>query len=318
MLGSMICRKLIEAGYEVTAMCLPSSKAMTLEGMTLKIIKGDILDMQFLDTEIAGHDYLIHVAAMTNVWPRRIEHLKKVNIEGSRNVKEACQRHNIERMVYIGSASSFSPGSKEQPGNESSPFTWNKFGMDYIDSKYAAQQELIKAYKEENFPVITINPTFMIGPYDSGPSSGAMLLNLYKKKVPGYSTGGKNFVFSGDVAQAVVNALTKGRLGECYIAGHENLEFKEFFTKACNVMGRKFTLKKVPQFLILGMGGLNSSIARISKKPPKLSYGMASMASVSQYFSPAKAVKELDMPQTPIEEAIASSLNWFKENNYIS
>lgn len=83
-------------------------------------------------------------------------------------------------------------------------------------------------------------------------------------------------------------------------------------------MGRKFTLKKVPQFLIMGMGGLNSSIARISGKPPKLSYGMAAMASVSQYFSPAKAVEELNMPQTPIKEAIQASLDWFKENNYIS
>lgn len=318
MLGSMICRKLLDAGYAVTAMCLPSSEAKTLKGLKLELVKGDILDKEFIDSSIKGHDLVIHVAAMTNVWPRRIELLRKVNIEGSRNVREACAKHQVERMIYIGSASSFSEGTKENPGNESSEFTWSKFGMDYIDSKYAAQLEFIKAYKEEKFPVIIINPTFMIGPYDSGPSSGAMLLNLYKKKVPGYSTGGKNFVYSGDVAQAVVNALSMGRLGECYIAGNQNLEFREFFQKACEVMGRKFTLKKVPQFLIMGMGGLNSSIARIIGKAPKLSYGMAAMASVSQYFTAAKAVKELNMPQTPIKEAIKESLDWFKENNYIS
>lgn len=318
MLGSMICRYLLKEGYSVTAMTLPSSKFTTLDGLALEKVSGNILDKSGLKGLMQGHQYVIHVAAMTNVWPRRIEHLRNVNISGTMNVKEIASELGMERMVYIGSASSFTPGTKENPGNEDSAFSWNKFGMDYIDSKYEAQQLLFKAFEEENFPVIVVNPTFMIGPYDSGPSSGAMLLNLYRKKVPGYSEGGKNFVYSGDVAQAVVNALSMGRLGQCYIAGNENLEFREFFQIASNVMERKFNLKKVPQFLILGIGAMNSGIARIRSKSPKISYGMASMASVSQYFSVEKARKELNLPQTPIETAIKESLQWFKDNGYIS
>ncbi len=317
MLGSMICRKLLLKGYEVTAMCLPSSNSNTLKGLDIKIIKGNILDLGLLNNELKNHNYVIHVAAMTTVWPRKSEILKKVNIEGTKNVHKACVKNNVSRMVYVGSASSFTPGTKENPGDEQTPFTWGKFGMDYINSKYEAQQFLINEHKQNQFPVITINPTFMIGPFDSGPSSGAMLINLFKEKVPGYSEGGKNFVYSGDVAQAIVNALTKGKLGECYIAGNENLEFKEFFQKATKIIGREFKLRKFPQFLVLSVGAVKSIIARITKKAPNISYGMASMASVSQFLSNKKAVKELEMPQTPIESAIKESLNWFKENGYI-
>ncbi len=317
MLGSMICRVLLKKEYEVTALSLPNSQSTTLDGLELRIIKGDILDEDFILEQSRGHDAVIHVAAMTNVWPRRIEKVKAVNIQGTMNIKNAVQVHGMERMVFIGSASSFKEGSKNKPGNEDSGFEGDRFGMDYIDSKYEAQQYLIKAHKEEHLPVIVVNPTFMIGPYDSGPSSGIMVLNLYKNKVPGYNTGGKNFVYSGDVATAAVNALTMGRLGECYIAGNQNLEYKEFFEKTAEVMNKKFSLKKIPNSLVLAFGALSSVVARVTKKPPVLSYGMAEVAQIDQYFDCSKAVSELEMPQTPIEEGIKECLQWFKENDYL-
>ena len=318
MLGSMICRVLLDKSYKVTALCLPGSKTGTLDGLELDKVSGDILDRDFLEKATENHDYVIHVAAMTNVWPRRIDKVKQVNIEGTRNVKEIAEKHQMQRMVYIGSASSFKEGPKTNPGNEKSGFKGDRFGMDYIDSKYHAQIELLKNYKEDGFPVIVVNPTFMIGPYDSGPSSGVMLMNLYKEKVPGYNKGGKNFVYSGDVAVAAVNALTKGRLGECYIAGNKNLEYKEFFSMASKVMGRKFKLKYIPNSIVLVFGAASSVIARIRNKPPVLSYGMAEVAQMDQYFDCSKAVKELNMPQTPIKDAIKESLDWFHENGYLS
>ncbi|MFY0644807.1 MAG: NAD-dependent epimerase/dehydratase family protein [Bacteroidia bacterium] len=318
MLGSMICRVLLEKSYEVTALCLPSSNTGTLDGLNLTKVSGDILDKEFLESAMNEHDYVIHVAAMTNVWPRRIERVKRVNIEGTKNVKDIAEKLQMKRMVYIGSASSFKEGPKTKPGNEDSGFKGDRFGMDYIDSKYHAQIELLKNFREDGFPVIVVNPTFMIGPYDSGPSSGVMLMNLYKDKVPGYNKGGKNFVYSGDVAVAAVNALTKGRLGECYIAGSKNLEYKEFFSLASEVMGRKFKLKFIPNAIVLAFGAASSVIARIRKKAPVLSYGMAEVAQMDQYFDCSKAIKELDMPQTPIRQAIQESLDWFKKNDYLS
>jgi dihydroflavonol-4-reductase len=317
MLGSSICRELLKQGYEVKAMCLPGRNTSTLDGLQIEIVLGDILDKNFMRQELQGCMYIIHVAALTNVWPRRLQILREVNIQGTKNVMEVAEELNITRMVHIGTASSFGHGSKEYPGDESKAFIGWKYGMDYIDSKYIVQQMLLDHHAKTGFPIIIINPTFMIGPYDSGPTSGKMLIELFKGNVQGYSIGGKNFVCSMDVAQAVVNALTKGVPGQCYIAGNENLEYREFFMKACKTLNKKFKLKAIPPLFILLAGALSSFAARITGTPPKFSYGMAVIGNMKHFFSSSKARQELNMPQTPIEVGIEQCMEWFNANGYL-
>lgn len=317
MLGSSICRKLIEQQYTVKAACLHPERAHTISSLPIEIVYGNILDTQFLVREMRGCDYVIHVAASTSVWPRRCRLVNEINILGTEQVMEVAQFHNVQRMVHIGSASSFGHGCRQRPGNEKRLFDGWKYGMDYIESKYRAQQILLAQHEKNGFPVVIVNPTYMIGPYDAGPSSGRMLLNLYRNAIPGYSSGGKNFVCSQDVAVAAVHALQLGRVGECYIAGNQNMSFKDFFKTASSVMGKKFTLKPVPHPLILFAGAFHSTWARVSGKAPKLSYGVAQMANVQQYFSAEKAVRELQMPQTPIEVGIGQCMHWFNENGYL-
>jgi dihydroflavonol-4-reductase len=317
MLGSSICRELLNQNYKVKAMCLPHSEAATLVGLPIEIVKGDILDKDYLLKAMIDCDLVINVAALTHVWPRRNEKVNEVNYVGAKNIMEVVETLKLKRMVHIGSASSFKHGSKTNPGDENCDFDGWNYKMDYIESKYLAQKMLLDKFKDSGFPVIIINPTFMIGPFDSGPSSGEMLIKFYNNCIPGYSGGGKNFVCSKDVATAAVNALKKGKNGNCYIAGNENLEYKEFLLKASKIMGKDFELKKIPQPLILFVGIVNSCIARITNKKPKLSYGIAKLAIISQYFSAKRAVTELDMPQTPIEEGIKQCVNWFQNNGYI-
>jgi len=317
MLGSSICRELIKQGYMVKAMVLPNRKLTMLSGLSIKTVKGNILDKSVLEREMKDCGCVIHAAALTNVWPRRSDMVMKVNYEGTKNVMEVSQNLCMKRMVYIGSASSFNHGPKDNPGDETTLFDGWKFGMDYIESKYLAQKMLLKKYSNEKFPIVIINPTYMIGPYDSGPSSGKMLIELLSGRMPGYSNGGKNFVCSTDVAKATVNALQFGRLGECYIIGNENLEYGEFFKKACAVWGQKFKLLKVPGFLIICIGLIYSIVARITRKPPKLSYSMARLAGVGQYYSSVKAQQELNIPQTPIEKGIEQCVSWFKLKGYL-
>lgn len=317
MLGSSICRELMEQGYLVKAMCMPGRDTKTISQLPIEHVKGDVLDKSFLLKEMEGCDYVIHVAALLTVWPRRSEILNKVNITGTLNVVEAAKSLKMQRMIHIGTASSFGHGEKVSPGNETSPFIGWKYGMDYIESKYRVQQMLLKEFEETGFPVVIINPTFMIGPYDFGPSSGQMLVAICKDKLHFYNRGGKNFVCSKDVAKATVNAITMGRTGQCYIAGNENLTYKEFFLKSFKVLNKTFKMKPVSNAILLSIGFLSSVVARITRKKPKLSYGMTVLAKENQYFSSAKAVNELKMPQTPIEEGILQSVEWFKANNYI-
>lgn len=316
MLGTNICLELVRQNYVVKALCLHGSESEFLSQNGIEIITGNVLDLQKLKEYLKACDKVIHIAALTGIWPRRCKKIREVNVRGTMNIVAAAKESNIKRIVHIGSASSFHGGCKKFPGNETSPFLGRKYKMDYIDTKYEAQEFLMQEHKKNQLPVVIINPTFMIGAFDSGPSSGKMLISLYKNQLPGYSSGGKNFVCSTDVAKAAVNALKLGRTGECYIAGSSNLTYAEFFKTACLVMNKPFKLKKIPHALILAVGLINSITGRIIGKSPKLSYGVARMSNIEQYYCCKKAVTELQMPQTPIEAGIRSSIDWFLQNKY--
>lgn len=317
MLGASICRELIRQGYSVKALILPDQNFYVINGLDIEIIRGNILDRDFLEKEMADCMYVIHTAALTTVWPSRSEKIMTTNIEGTRNVIESAEKVNIRRVVHIGTANSFRHGSKENPGDELTSTNGEDFGLDYIRSKYLAQRMILEKYSKGSVPVVIINPTYMIGPFDSGPSSGKMILELVKGRMPGYSDGGKNFVCSTDVAVASVNALRLGKPGECYIAGNENLTYKEFFTKVCDARNIKFRLLKLPGYLVIVFGFMNSVLSRIIFRPPKLSFTMARIANMSQFYSPKKAETELQMTLTPIEKGITDCINWFESNGYI-
>ena len=318
MLGASICRELLFQGYKVKALVIPGPNNRVISELNLEIVQGNILDSFGLETHMRGCQYVIHVAALTHVWPRNAPNVRKVNIDGALNVASVADKLQLIRMVHIGTASSFKAGTKANPGIETGAFDGDKYQMDYITSKYTTQSALIEKHRKKGFPVIILNPTYMIGPYDSGPSSGKMILEFYKGNVPAYTSGGKNFVSSLDVAKAAVNALRMGQTGECYIVGNENLSFGEFFKKIETVANKKIRMFQVPDFVLFIFGFFNSVVARITQKPPQISYTMARIAACGQYYSPQKARQELGLPQTPVESAIETCLKWYQENGYLT
>ena len=317
LLGSNLLRSLLKRGYKVKAMVQPGNQSPTLEGLDIEKVEIDLLDIDSLIAAVEGCDYLIHVAAITSVWPSKGDIYERINVTGTEHVIAAALKHKIERMIYVGSASSFGFGPQDQPGTEESPFKSAKYGLEYITSKRKAQIRVLEAVEKQGLPALVVNPTFMIGPYDSKPSSGAMIVAAAKGKVPGYTSGGKNWVAVKDVAEGICQALEKGRVGQCYIMGHQNLSYKEALSIISTVVGRKPPKLPVPNFLVKMGGFFGSTIAMITRKPPALSYPMAWISCDGHYFSPAKAVKELQMPQTPLEEAVKEAYDWFCENGYI-
>jgi dihydroflavonol-4-reductase len=240
-----------------------------------------------------------------------------VNIDGTKNIIKAARVNNIKRLVAIGSATAFGNGSAEHPGTEESPFTACKFGLDYIDSKFKAQELILEAVSEENLPAIILNPTFMLGPYDTKPSSGELLLALYSGKIPGYTRGGRNYIHVKDVAVASCNALSKGRIGECYIMAHENMSYQEFNGLVADELKVKAPKLFVPSIFILLYGALVEGFARLFRKTPAISLAVARISLINNYYSAAKAVEELDLPQTPIRQAVREAFDWFKKNGYL-
>jgi dihydroflavonol-4-reductase len=315
MLGTNVVLELLKRKHELVCLVHPSSKSNTLKDLPVSIVKGDILNVSSFESYLSDCNYVVHIAASTSVWPRRNEMVNRVNIEGTRNLMTAAQRAGIQRFVHVGSANSMDPGTKDAPGTEENAYTGWKYKNDYLDSKYKTQQMLLNEYEKNGFPVVIVSPTFMLGEYDSGPTSGQLLLSMVEGKVPGYSKGVKNYVHAKDVAVAIANALTLGRTGQVYIAGNQNLDYQTFFTKVKDIAGIKKKLIRIPFLLVLMGGFFSSLLARITKKKPGLSYGMVQLMGIEQYYSSAKAVKELEMPQTDVDQAIKDCLNWFRANN---
>jgi len=302
----------------VSVFILEGTASPTIDHLPIDRYYGNILHPHDLDACIQWKDFVVHCAASTSVYPARDECVNRINIEGTRNIADACLKHRVQRLIYIGTANSFGYGSiPENLGKEGNSYTSAKYGLDYMDSKRKAMELILEYVRDKKLPAVIVNPTFMIGPYDSKPSSGAMILALCKGKLPGYTTGGKNYIAAKDVVVAIANALTHGRIGECYILGHENLTYKEAFERFAKVAGVKPPILKLGDGTVKFYGILNSLFARLLKFQPVLTKEMAAVSCDRHYYSSKKAIDELKLPQTPIEVAVKECLEWYRENNYL-
>lgn len=317
-LGSNLVRELIHRNYNVHVLVEPGKDPITLKGLPITVIHGNILDADSINNAVEGKEIVFHCAAATSVYPPRNEMVNRVNIEGTQNIINSVIKHGVKRLIYVGTANSFSYGTSiEAPGVENTPYLSVKYGLDYMDSKYNAQQLILAHVKEHGLPALIVNPTFMIGPYDSRPSSGAMILAVHQGRVPGYSLGGKNYVAVKDVATAMANAITMGTLGECYIVGNVNLSYKDAFELIAKTIGAKTPTRKLTNFMVQSYGRLNSFFAGIFGYYPAVTAELAKISTENHFYSAAKAQRELQMPQTPLEVAIKECFEWFTENNYL-
>lgn len=317
LLGSNLVRELLSRGHQIRAFVQPGRQQKTLDGLPIEKFPGNLLNAGEVISAAAGCEAIIHCAASTAVWPIRSEIINRVNIDGTKNIIQAVYKNNIPRLVYVGTANSFGFGSKEQPGVEGNPYKSATYGLDYMDSKYKAMLVVLDEVKKNSLPAIVVNPTFMFGPYDSTPSSGAMIVALYKGKVPGYTKGGRNYLCAKDAAVAIANAVTMGRTGECYILGNENLSYQQIFTKISTTIGVKPPPIAIPSVFAKLYGHIGSLMGKLTGKAPAISYPLARISADEHYYSPAKARNELGLPQTPVETGIKESFEWLKENGYL-
>lgn len=316
LLGSNLVRELLKRNYTVKVLSQKERHVKTLDGLNIEKTEGDLLDKESLRQGMIGCEMVIHAAASTSIWPSRNEFVNRVNIEGTRNIMDLALELKIQRLVYVGTANTFGFGTKENPGKEGNPYKGGKYGMDYMDSKYKAHFVVLDAVKK-GLNAVIVNPTFMLGPYDSAPSSGAMILAVYHQKVPGFAPGGRNYICVKDAATGVANALTMGRTGESYIIGNKNMNYREAFTLMANTLGVEPPKRMIPGIFIRIYGLIGSFYGTVFRKKPTVSYPMAAISCDEHYFTAAKAVEELKLPQSPVEEGIREAFEWFKENKYV-
>ncbi|MEZ0541738.1 NAD-dependent epimerase/dehydratase family protein [Fibrella arboris] len=316
-LGSHIARELLARRYVVKALIRPGSNRSTLPNIPIELVDGDITNADDVMRATAGCAGVIHAAALAQVNPARNPAVWAVNKTGTAHVIRAAKELGVRRLVYVGTANVFGFGTKEKPGNEQQPYSGQRYGVDYVDSKVAASELVRQAACTDDLPAVLVHPSFLVGPLDRKPTSGAMLLAIARRQVPGYTVGGKNFIHVRDAAIATVNALTMGRIGESYILGHENLTYQEAFT----LMAELATVRPPQLALSPGLtrlyGQFNDWCAKLTGKPAQVTLPMAMMANDGHYFSSEKAIRELNLPQTPIWEAILEAYNWFTAHGHV-
>lgn len=316
-MGSNLVRELLKQDYQVRAFVEPGTRMDTLRGLDLEIMGGNILNEEDLKKAAGGCGVIVHTAASTNIWPSRSPFLGRINIDGTINVVRAAHHAGIDKLIYVGTANSFGYGSKSDPGNETKAYRSGKYKLDYMDTKLIAQRIVLDEVKANKLPAVIVNPTFMIGPYDSKPGSGSLILAVYNSRLPGYASGGRNYIHVRDVADGICRAIQNGRIGECYIMGHRNLSYREMFNKIAGILEVPPPFFNFPEFMIKAYGLLGSLNGRFRNAMPSVSYTMARIACDQHYYSSEKAIRHLGLPQTPIELAIMEAFQWFRSNGYL-
>jgi putative CocE/NonD family hydrolase len=308
LLGSHLVRRLLDRGLEVRALIQPGSRSETLEGLPLQRMEGDLLDgTERLADAMAGCQGVFHLAAITSMWAPR-ELTFKVNVGGTRRVLEACLKAGVTRLIFCGSASSYQFGTLEAPGDEDGPFPEAYRGVAYMESKYEALQ-LVKGYvRDRGLDAVIVAPTFMLGDLDARPSSGELVRQFIRREMSVTTRGGRNFAYAPDVATAVVNAIEKGRRGESYLLGGVNLTYRDFFSRVAEQAGLEPPTHTLPEAAVLAAGAVGSLASKLTGKAAALNYTLARLSACGTYYSSEKAIRELDLPQTPIEAAIADTI----------
>lgn len=316
MLGAAIVDELLSRGLQVRAMVEPGLDVGLLRRKGVEIAAADVLDAPAVLAAADGCCNIVHAAAVVSYWPRRSKRTARVNVDGTLNVVRAAIKTRVRGMLLVGSASSFGPGSIEVPGDEATSYKAGKYGASYFDSKLAAQEATLSAAYTGGLHVVVVNPTFMIGPYASDQGSASLVLRLLRRQVPIVPPGGRNFVYTRDVAVGVANALDRGRNGECYILGGENLTYETAFLRICSVLGVESPSRKIPPLALRMLGRAQSGLSAVTRRPPAVSATLARMLCDDCYYSSEKARRELALPATPIETAVEEAYVWYLESGF--
>ena len=325
-LGRHLVAELLRRGYRVRALVRPDrgpaagpSALPPLHALPIEVCGLDLSQAApeaQLAEAAAGCGAIIHAAALAQVNPARNPAVWATNLGGTELALRLARRAGVARLVYVGTANVFGFGSQKQPGDETRPYAGRRYGLDYMDSKRAATDCVLAAVAGEQLPAVLVHPTFMLGPGDAKPTSGALLLALCAGRLPGYPLGGKNYVHVRDVAVATVNALTQGRVGESYILGNENLSYHEAFGLMAGVLGTAPPRWPVLPPLATCYGALCAGKAALTGRPAPVNPAMVAVANDGHYFTSQKARTELSLPQTSIAQAVAEAYDWFTTHGY--
>jgi dihydroflavonol-4-reductase len=314
-IGGALLVELLRRGWDVRALLRPGSDPRNLQGHEHPVerFEGDLRDLSSLERGLAGCDVLFHVAARYSLWNPRPREIYADNVDGTRNILEAARRRGVEKVVYTSTVGTIHIPQGDQPGDESRLATLEEIRGHYKRSKLLAEMEARK-YAAEGLPVVIVHPSAPVGPFDVKPTpTGQMVLDFLLGRMVGYSDTGLNVVGVEDVAVGHLLALDRGRPGESYILGGENMSFLEILKALSAVSGIPVPRVKVPLGVLAPVALACECWSRISRKPPRVSWEAVRLAGHYMYFSSAKAAAELGYRPGLAAPALERAVRWFEK-----
>ena len=314
--GANLIRELLEAGASVRALARRGSDRRALADLPIEIVEGDLHDRPSLGRALRGVRRLFHVAADYRLWAPRPDELYRTNVDGTRLILEEAAQAGTERIVYTSTVGALGIPKDGTPGTEDSPVTLEDMVGPYKRSKFLAERVALDL-ASRGAPVVVVNPSAPVGPWDVKPTpTGQMVIDFMRGKMFATMDTGLNLVHVRDVARGHVLAAERGRLGEKYILGHQDVSLDTIGVLLGEITGVSPPRWHVPYGVACAGALCMESVARLTGATPRVSLTAVRMARKRMYFSAAKAVRELGLPQTDVRTALGDAAEWFARHGY--
>jgi len=317
-LGAHVVRALLDRGEAVRCLLRPTSNPANLEGLAVERREGDLRDPESLRQAVHGCEAVFHVAADYRLGAPDPSELYRSNVEGTRNVMAAAAEAGVRKVVYTSTVGALGLRPDGGPADESTPSRLDDMPGAYKRSKFLAEAEAL-CWAKRGLPVVVVNPSTPVGERDVKPTpTGQLIVDFLRGRMPAYVDTGLNLIDVRDVAQGHLLAAERGAVGERYILGNANLTLREILEALARLTGRRAPRISLPHWVPFAAALAYAPLARIAGRAPQLSLESVRMSRHRMFFDSGKAVRELGLPQTPVEEALLRAVRWFLGAGYLS
>ncbi len=316
-IGNHLLRFLLERGHRPVALLQTGTDPRPVADLARRYdeVWGDLLDRESLYRFVGACDVVVHLAGMNRYWAEDLSIFERVNVEGPRNLAEACRKHKIQKLVHASSCITLGASEEPVPRHEDSPFNLADLEFPYATTKKAGEEEMKWQAREHGLPVVIVNPTSAIGEMDYGPTPiGKPVADIARGLWPVYVAGGACFIDVGDAVQGIWLALEKGEAGRQYLLAGENLTNREFMSLVAEVAGAPRPRVKVPRVFLAALArGLEWRADHVTRRHPAVTRSMARLVGRYLYFDGTRAREELGFRPGPVRPAIERAVRWFRE-----
>ena len=316
-LGSHVTRQLVARGEDVRVLMRPSSTNRAIADLSLEYVTGDLRDPASLDRAMISIKRVFHVAADYRLWAKRKQDIYDSNVGGTKNILAAAERAGVEQLIYTSTVATIAVDRPQHP-NEFTDAKLEEMIGHYKRSKWIAEQEVLKAAKG-GAPVIVVMPTTPVGPWDWKPTpTGKIILDFLNGKLPGYVETGLNFVGVEECAAGHLLAAEKGKAGERYLLGGENLTLKQMLDTLSKITGLPAPRMKIPHGLALSVAYASTVFSRLIGREPGIPIEGVKIARHMMFVDCSRARRELGFKAGPVAAALERAVRWYEANGYIA